>query len=286
SSLYFYPSLFFSAVARHRSRPTHRPHLTHAMHVRRDSYGTVVPADAEMLEQLDLSLKGFADVEVSPTSATMSLPTPPAGRLPSLANEAPNVPFAFPDDSDIVVPGAPLVKDMDSFTEGTAPGDFEFLGDEPEVQLPLNAPSLDTLPPPSDTASAIERWRWDVDQSTPEAVDDVSMFGQVAEIALLPQACLPMPEIVSFEAIPTTAKRPRPRSLSSDDGGEGDAAPRRCRVRPSTPPSASPRARAQSCSSASSGLRRCSFLRVDLGPPPDMLQFPRPPSRALSAPPD
>ncbi|KAJ7632850.1 hypothetical protein FB45DRAFT_517148 [Roridomyces roridus] len=254
---------------------------------------------SEMLDRLsDLPLlKGFPEMEESPTSATMSLPTPPCAHVP-LPRESmevpPNMPisYLFPnanDDAGIICPDAPRMKDYDSFTEGSAKGSFDSIpaaetNEFGEPVYPISAPALAALPT-HNAALSIEQWRQDVDESLDQPTELPPMRGIVA-VAQEVLPTIPTVEMSESEAgtTPTNTKRPRPRSNTSEDNDER----RNRRARAASPPSPSPRvrARAQSCSSASSGIMN-SFLWVDRGPPPNIVHVHlRPPSRANSAPPD
>ncbi|KAF7322628.1 hypothetical protein HMN09_00041300 [Mycena chlorophos] len=237
---------------------------------------------ATILDRLEeISLKGFPIVG-TPTSATMSLPTPECQPI-ALPNDAtmqnpPDLPVSYfiaTDDAAIVVPGAPLMKELDSFTEGSREGSFASL---PPAEVnewgapiyPISEGALAALPL-YNSNQAIHEWRLDV----PSLV-----FRDAETTVVTPSSS----SSSTTEVTPTNAKRPRPRSSSSDDEADGDRRNRRPRA--GTPPAPSHRIRAQSFgTSGSSGVQR-SFLWVDRGPPPNDFPRPRPPSRANSAPPD
>ncbi|KAJ7087790.1 hypothetical protein C8R44DRAFT_549307, partial [Mycena epipterygia] len=150
---------------------------------------------SDMLDRLnEIPLKGFPEMEETPTSATMSLPTPQCDRVPlpldgmevppksvqlclfvvlspnkqRTAHRSMPVSYLFPsDDAGIVVPNAPRMKDYDSFTEGTAKGSFDSIpaGDTNEFGepvYPINDRALLELPQ-HDLTLSIEQWRQDVD---------------------------------------------------------------------------------------------------------------------------
>ncbi|KAJ6525692.1 hypothetical protein B0H19DRAFT_587574 [Mycena capillaripes] len=277
------------------------------MHSERRSPGpgyTIAEERNDMLDTLhEIPLKGFPEPEMmeeTPTSATMSLPTPDCQHvvLPPLETVA--VPQPEPvsylfrsDDAGIVMPGAPRMKDYDTFTDGSAQGSFDSIpaAETNELGEPIytiSALALATLPL-HDAARAIELWRQDVK-------DHLLAPQEPVEPAPLPipRTRAPAPELPTIPIIdlteseagttPTNTKRPRPRSNSPEDG---DEARRNRRPRAGSPPSPSPRARAraQSFSSMSSGIHN-SFIWVDRGPPPNARPRQRPPSRANSAPPD
>ncbi|KAJ7074305.1 hypothetical protein C8F01DRAFT_17384 [Mycena amicta] len=237
-----------------------------------------------LLDGLDeLSLKGFPAMAETPTSATMSLPTPDCEpvALPhdTTMQNPPDLPVSYfiATDEAIVVPGAPRMKDYDSFTEGSKEGSFASL---PAAEVneygapiyPISAPALAALPHHNSTL-AIHQWRLDVDEHRPP----VFIPGSSRPVDVPTATTSPSSEAGTT---PTNTKRPRPRSNGSEDDCD---ARRNRRARAGTH---SPRIRAQSFgTSGSSGVHN-SFLWVDLGPPPNAFPRPRPPSRANSAPPD
>ncbi|KAF7295373.1 hypothetical protein MIND_01076800 [Mycena indigotica] len=248
-----------------------------------------------MLDPLDeISLKDFPPMAGTPTSATMSLPTPECQpvTLPhdSTMQNPPDRPVAyFIDNGDaaIVVPGAPLMKDYDSFTEGSKEGSFASLpaadvNEFGDPIYPISAPTLAALPHYNST-TAIHAWRLQVDEYRyqPGAVAQAQPL-DVPTVSMSSSSSTTLSPMSEAGTTPTNAKRPRPRSTSSEE--EGGIHKRNTRARPGTPPTPSPRIRAQSFgTSGSSGVQN-SFLWVELGPPPNVFQAPRPPSRANSAP--
>ncbi|KAJ7156976.1 hypothetical protein C8R43DRAFT_411073 [Mycena crocata] len=270
------------------------------MHRELPGFSTIVQERSEMLDRLnEIPLKGFAEMEETPTSATMSLPTPPCDHVPLPLDSMevpPNLPvsYLFPsDDAGIVVPNAPRMKDYDSFTEGTAKGSFDSIPAADTDQFgetiyPINDGALAGLPL-HDTTEFIEAWRRGVDEQWAHGIVDAVPTAPLAIPRSRPPAHeLPTIPIIDLTAesdagtTPTNSKRPRPRS---DVSGDDDDARRNRRARAGSPPTPSPRMRAQSFSSASSGVLN-SFLWVDRGPPPNAGVRPRAPSRANSAPPD
>jgi hypothetical protein len=203
------------------------------------------------------------------------------------------VSYLFRSDDAGIVPGAPRMKDYDTFTDGSAQGSFDSIPAAETNELgepiyPISALALAALPL-HDAARAIEQWRQDVEVhlAPQEPVESAPLP--------IPRTRAPAPELPTIPIIdltseseagttPTNTKRPRPRSNSPE---EGDEARRTRRARAGTPPTPSPRARARaySFSSASSGILN-SFMWVDRGPPPNARPRQRPPSRANSAPPD
>ncbi|KAF7311505.1 hypothetical protein MKEN_01052800 [Mycena kentingensis (nom. inval.)] len=239
-----------------------------------------------MLDHLDsldeIPLKGFPEMAASPSSATMTLPTPEIEQL--ALPDSSDMPMSYfkTFSDDLVVPGAPHLKDLDSFSLGSKEGSFASLPAAEVNELgypvyPISAPALAVLSEPRDAMHAIEQWRYDVhDSHTPQPV------AGLVDVGALPTAAMLSPTS-DAGATPTTYKRPRPRSSTSEDD---DDARRNRRARAGTPPSPSLRARAQSFgTSGSSGVHH-SFLWVDVGPPPNVFPWRRPPSRANSAPPD
>ncbi|KAE9404611.1 hypothetical protein BT96DRAFT_989171 [Gymnopus androsaceus JB14] len=76
----------------------------------------------ELLDKLiDLPLRGFPELDATPTSGITSLPTPHGEEHPSLADHV-----EPSHDVQMLYPSAPLIKDLDSFTEGTG-GALTFL---------------------------------------------------------------------------------------------------------------------------------------------------------------
>ncbi|KAG7094852.1 hypothetical protein E1B28_005660 [Marasmius oreades] len=159
----------------------------------------------------DLPLKGFQEIDATPSTGITSLPTPKAGpphlnltevvepssQLPQLTDSMLYVKFPEP-------PGAPLIKDLDSFTEGTGKGSFDSIPaastDQYGGPLPqINILSLSLLPP-HNTSMSIELWR-----------EEVYLYS--------PTAPQPFPsEEHPFDARPSSSPpNKRPRSLASDD---------------------------------------------------------------------
>ncbi|KAG2020413.1 hypothetical protein CC2G_005759 [Coprinopsis cinerea AmutBmut pab1-1] len=133
----------------------------------------------DKLEELSI-INIDSDEDDSPSYGSASLPTP----------EAPHVDFtvrASPYDCQTPVqywysgeyansaermepvkpPGAPLLKDMDSFTEGTGCGSFEDLPstlnhEDSDLVYPTTEETLSLLPPPDSLLAYIEQWRSDI----------------------------------------------------------------------------------------------------------------------------
>ncbi|KAH8987882.1 hypothetical protein EDB92DRAFT_1874744 [Lactarius akahatsu] len=104
----------------------------------------------------------------TPSTIDMSLPTPSIPVFTMLNYELPSpaqvhYETPIPQSEAIQPPPAPLVKDMDSFSEGTAQGSFDFTmcSDPGDAQAP---PSV-AFSPGHPTVS-IEIWRDDVIRST------------------------------------------------------------------------------------------------------------------------
>ncbi|KAJ6463850.1 hypothetical protein C8R47DRAFT_77781 [Mycena vitilis] len=275
------------------------------MHSERRSPGlgftTSADEHSNMLDKLhDIPLKGFPEMEGTPTSATMSLPTPECQHVPLPPLDSLQVPQPDPtsylfrsDEQSIVMPGAPRMKDYDSFTDGSAVGSFDSIPNEhgePIYRISEDALAFAALPL-HDAVLFIEQWRQDVDYHLLPQEPVV----EAAPLQPIPRTRAPAPQLPTLPIIdltseseagttPTNTKRPRPRSNSPE---EGDEARRNRRARANSPPSPSPRARAraQSFSSASSGIHN-SFTWVDRGPPPNANRRQRAPSRANTAPPD
>ncbi|KAH9478496.1 hypothetical protein JR316_0008951 [Psilocybe cubensis] len=172
------------------------------MSARSDSPKSVVfegDDDKDMLESLrGLSIKGFHDCTEpnanTPSSTNASLPTPPALKSSHIYLASPERPYVghstwYPEERTIP-PNAPLMKDLDSFTEGTGQGSFDFplaSGPDEPPRLPLifhptenfvaagdispTIPSplaLDLLPSPSDPTDAVLAWRESVSATSEE----------------------------------------------------------------------------------------------------------------------
>ncbi|KAJ7745001.1 hypothetical protein DFH07DRAFT_696774, partial [Mycena maculata] len=130
---------------------------------------------SDLLDRLnEIPLKGFPEMEETPTSATMSLPTPPCDHVPlprDTMEVPPNMPVSYlfaGDETGIVVPNAPRMKDYDSFTEGSAKGSFDSIpagetNEFGEPVYPISALALAALPL-HDAALSIEQWRQHVDE--------------------------------------------------------------------------------------------------------------------------
>jgi hypothetical protein len=149
--------------------------------------------DRDMLDSLrGLSIKGFHDCNEAntPSSTNASLPTPPAlqSSLVLLASPVHTFGEGWPSpQAPIQQPGTPLMKDLDSFTEGTGQGSFDFLPLTADEGLPLifhppdaiddmaqaidtntdmlatdNPLALDLLPSPSNLEDAVLAWRENV----------------------------------------------------------------------------------------------------------------------------
>lgn len=117
------------------------------------------------------------------------------------------------------MPGAPRMKDFDSFTEGTAKGSFDSIpaastDEHGESVAPINTLSLSLLPP-HDTSLSIEMWRAEVHSSG----DATSTDNQ---------------EVIQASGPSTQVKRPRSTAASSDNGGRRIRA-RSCTVISPTP---------------------------------------------------
>jgi len=165
--------------------------MTSSTHLQNSVFFTAED-DRDMLDSLKgLSIKGFHDcLEANtPSSTYASLPTPPAlqSSLVLLASPAHTSAGWYSPQAPIQQPGAPLIKDLDSFTEGTGQGSFDFLPltatqeglplifhphdtiDDIEHSLDdnVNTPSansldLDLLPSPSNLKDAVLAWRENV----------------------------------------------------------------------------------------------------------------------------
>lgn len=156
----------------------------------------------DRLNELE-SLRGFQEIDMTPTSVVTSLPTPHEEH--ASFNEIqvpPDTPTTMVSvlglqETQIEAPPAPLLKDLDSFTEGTAIGSFDSIPAGPTNELgdtiaPINAVSLSLLPP-QDTSLSIELWRAVVysceqPQSESEFVDSVETAGQPMMVSKRPRS--------------------------------------------------------------------------------------------------
>ncbi|KAF9269366.1 hypothetical protein L218DRAFT_993426 [Marasmius fiardii PR-910] len=173
---------------------------------------TIQEDNKSLLDALeDLPLKGFQELDATPSTGITSLPTPiaepphlnltgivePPSQIPQLTDSMLYVKFPGP-------PGAPLIKDLDSFTEGTGKGSFDSIPaastDEYGGPLPqINTLSLSLLPP-HDTSLSIEIWREEVYFHSPTA-----------------PVPFPSEEQAGDSRSSTSPPNKRPRSLASDD---------------------------------------------------------------------
>ena len=125
-------------------------------------------------------------------------------------------------------PGAPLLKDFDSFTEGSRAGSFDFLSSASgDLCYPINASATEMMGEPSnsvgftvddlthlgddDTCVSIEEWRVNVALDTPS--DQIGSSVSSSTTAKRPRS--PTPEVVR-------RIRPRARSLSSASSTAND----------------------------------------------------------------
>ncbi|KAJ8516835.1 hypothetical protein ONZ45_g5891 [Pleurotus djamor] len=182
------------------------------------------PSDVDVLEPLGLPLRGFQTNDETPTTAPTSLPTPSCERLQHV-QVVPLPTWSLPTalDYDIKVPGAPLLRDYDSFTEGTAKGSFDSIPlvttDECEEELigVLDYEAVGSLPIDIGARSTIEQWRDTVYQS----FDSDEHFSP-EQYLLIP---LTQSAYEDEECLVTPTKRPR--SIASDDETPRRTRPRR-----------------------------------------------------------
>lgn len=114
----------------------------------------------------------------SPSSATTSLlPTPPVPHVvfSGSMHYHPTVHIwqhhAIEDMGPIQPPGAPLMKDLDSFTDGSGTGTFDELpplgmNESGDYIHPANEITLSLLPTTESLSDFIEKWRADVLEDT------------------------------------------------------------------------------------------------------------------------
>ncbi|KAJ6561003.1 hypothetical protein B0H10DRAFT_2118174 [Mycena sp. CBHHK59/15] len=193
----------------------------------------------------------FTRREETPTSATTSLPTPTAttSHCHSMASRRHRKrrQYLFQGtDGIITVPGAPLMKDYDSFTEGTAKGSFYSIpaastDEYGDLIHPINALTLAALP-----------------------LHDIAVARAVAPGRRRPPRC------------PVHA----PHRASSDKGES-----RNCRARAESPPTPlpPPRARAKSFSSASLSIMNSFIWSSHFTRPPPLKLTHAPLARQLCA---
>ncbi|TFK73393.1 hypothetical protein BDN72DRAFT_834800 [Pluteus cervinus] len=132
-----------------------------------------------VLERLEINLRNFGEEiasDVTPSSEASSLPTPDTEPSNLSDVEIQPHPHSWQSldfgESRIEPPGAPLLKDYDSFTEGSARGSFESLASWGEQDLNDSVYTVTSAPKPTstnDTSSYIEEWREQV-SSTATAV--------------------------------------------------------------------------------------------------------------------
>lgn len=165
--------------------------------------------DEQLLDKLDLQLRGFPEIDGTPTTGITSLPTPRNEPVElSDAKEAeeaddilqPLLPSSAYEAMEC--PGAPRMKDLDSFTDGTG-GSFDFLTGvaDDDTTPALNSLALSLLPP-QDYSLSIEMWREDVFYHSPSSETPMPR-GDVADDSTVPSSSL--------------SHVKRPRSLASDD---------------------------------------------------------------------
>ncbi|KAJ3845212.1 hypothetical protein F5878DRAFT_655214 [Lentinula raphanica] len=159
----------------------------------------------ELLDKLmDLPLKGFPDLDATPSSGITSLPTPHIDDHPQLEEpvESSRLQNAPTERQHIIYPSTPHLKDLDSFTEGTG-GSFDFLADEDvyENTYTLNTLALSLLPP--ERPISIESWREDVYHNSPDTSQPPSRSEELVDS-----------ECPSSDSLPHSK---RPRSIASDD---------------------------------------------------------------------
>ncbi|KAF8348555.1 hypothetical protein F5887DRAFT_590712 [Amanita rubescens] len=183
----------------------------------------------DRLERLrELPLRGFDEIDDdTPSSGTASLPTPQLNaeelhtNQVTLLNTTPLAPQE-PEVGVLQAPGAPLLKDYDSFTEGSRAGSFEFLSSASgDLFYPIITSTTEMMGGPSnsvgftvddlthlgddDTCMSIEEWRANVAQDSSSIPSSTT--------AKRPRS--PTPEVVR-------RIRPRARSLSSASSTAND----------------------------------------------------------------
>ncbi|KAF9010129.1 hypothetical protein BDQ17DRAFT_1001379 [Cyathus striatus] len=150
----------------------------------------------EILERLEglPPLASFIEDEQTPSLGTASLPTPPnnstfAYHIPysyirndgwycTALNEEGGVEEREALTTPLQAPGAPLMKDLDSFTEGTGHGSFDSIpaadtNQHGEPILTVDSLSLSLLPPQDELPNIVENWRVQVSASLSPVVRGV-----------------------------------------------------------------------------------------------------------------
>ncbi|EGO04009.1 hypothetical protein SERLA73DRAFT_175734 [Serpula lacrymans var. lacrymans S7.3] len=145
------------------------------------------PAFLDSLEEVDLR-RPFVGTPTSslippllqhtlgttPSTNTTNLPTPEPARAPFLHYESDTQFIFYPIewDNSMAPPAAPLLRDMDTFTEGTGVGSFDFSlestskGGSSECSFPNGTGRQSVAFSPEDPLRSIETWRNDVLRST------------------------------------------------------------------------------------------------------------------------
>jgi hypothetical protein len=206
--------------------------------------------ELDLLE--DIQLRSFNENDQTPSSGTTTLPTPNEHQFPLTADEVEKnlIFWETPDsqeENQIPVPAAPHQKDLDSFTDGTGVGSFDFLSSHPGDLFPPPLEdryhaALETEP--SDHMQSIVMWREDVRQSVPmlcrpleEETELLSVNQPVPWPTLEPPICPKRPRSTTSD---TCRKRLKPSSISpsfiplpSSTPGNGGIPPReRCSSAP------------------------------------------------------
>ena len=134
----------------------------------------------QKLDKLELHLLAFpTESDETPTTAISTLPHIPTPLPPAVSGSCCIVgvdSWDKQEDMEEAVPKAPLVRDLDSFTEGTGKGSFDsILDDYPQEQGDLfcHPNSLELLHTRDDTMPlSIETWREQVSGHAPEPYED------------------------------------------------------------------------------------------------------------------
>ncbi|KAM6503311.1 hypothetical protein JOM56_000254 [Amanita muscaria] len=187
---------------------------------------------SERLDALrDIPLRGFDEIDdITPSSGTASLPTPLINPDSlhhndlALGDTSPLAAQGHAEEPIVRPPPAPLLKDHDSFTEGSRAGSFDFLSAASgDLCYPIDV-DIDVIGEPSnsvglsevgltvgdvtqlndgDASMSIEEWRANISSDTLNDSDEESPCFQVPGTAKRPRS--PTPEVV---------RRIRPRSYS------------------------------------------------------------------------
>lgn len=253
-----HPPTFWTTFPKHQPSPSYLVDSTFASFVLLSRFTQLINMVQELERLRDLPLRGFDEIdEDTPSSGTASLPTPLLNAEELHANPVTLLnatPLAAQEPAVELVrpPGAPLLKDYDSFTEGSRAGSFDFLSSASgDLCYPLNTTHTEMMGESSNTVGLTISDITHLDDDDDDASMSIEQWrANVASDAPSYESSLPLPSS-------TPAKRPR---SPTPEGVR--------RIRP----------RARSLSSTSSAANDFDWF----APLPEVIE--RPPSRASSAP--